>query len=150
MVENHSGGGGSIAAQATAAAKPDGYTVLVAPIAVGAITPHLRKLPYAPLTEFAPVAQLSRFDAVVSSSSRHAGSRRRHLVRRLRAHGHAPGPHRRPGQADQGTQHQARLSAAPASKKIILAFKEFEADDSHPGTWMGGILTEFSLFTLLY
>lgn len=70
VVDNRTGGGGSIAAQATATAKPDGYTVLVAPVAVGAITPHLRQLPYAPLTDFAPVAQLSRFDAVVSSSGK--------------------------------------------------------------------------------
>lgn len=70
VVENRTGGGGSIAAQATASAKADGYTVLVAPIAIGAITPHLRKLPYEPLTAFDPVAQLSRFDAVASSSSK--------------------------------------------------------------------------------
>lgn len=70
VVDNRTGGGGSIAAQVTASAKPDGYTVLVAPIAIGAITPHLRQLPYEPLTDFVPVAQLSRFDAVISSSKK--------------------------------------------------------------------------------
>lgn len=70
VVDNRTGGGGSIAAQATASAKPDGYTVLVAPIAIGAITPHLRQLPYEPLKDFVPVAQLSRFDAVISSSKK--------------------------------------------------------------------------------
>jgi len=58
VVENRGGAGATIGAQAAASAAPDGYTFLLAPTAVLAITPHLRKVPYAP-EDLAPVAKVS-------------------------------------------------------------------------------------------
>lgn len=58
VVENRAGAGATIGAQVAANANPDGYTLLLAPTAVLAITPHLRKVPYEP-ADLTPVAKLS-------------------------------------------------------------------------------------------
>ena len=57
VVENRAGAGGTIAAAVVAKAEPDGYTILLATIAALAVAPHLNsKLPYRPLTDFAPLS----------------------------------------------------------------------------------------------
>ena len=59
VVENRAGAGGTIGAQAVARAPGDGATFLLAPVAIVAITPHLRRVPYDPETDLVPVAMLS-------------------------------------------------------------------------------------------
>lgn len=59
VVENKGGAGGTIGAEAAARADGDGYTFLVAPTAVFAITAHLRKVPYDPFNDFVPVAKMT-------------------------------------------------------------------------------------------
>ena len=54
VVDNRGGAAGTLGAQAAEKEKPDGYTLLLAPTAVFAITPHLRKVPYEPFG-FEPV-----------------------------------------------------------------------------------------------
>jgi len=56
VVDNRSGGGGIIGADIVAKAPADGYTVLLATPAETAILPHMQKLPYNPLKDFAPVS----------------------------------------------------------------------------------------------
>jgi tripartite-type tricarboxylate transporter receptor subunit TctC len=57
VVDNRSGANGIIGAEAVKAAEADGYTLLFGTSGQLAINPSLyRKLPYAPLTDFAPVA----------------------------------------------------------------------------------------------
>jgi tripartite-type tricarboxylate transporter receptor subunit TctC len=57
VIENRAGAGGTIAAAVVARAEPDGYTILLATIAALAVAPHLNsKLPYNPLTDFAPIS----------------------------------------------------------------------------------------------
>jgi tripartite-type tricarboxylate transporter receptor subunit TctC len=56
IVDNRSGGGGVIGADIVAKAVPDGYTVLIATPAETAILPHMQKMPYDPLRDFAPVS----------------------------------------------------------------------------------------------
>jgi tripartite-type tricarboxylate transporter receptor subunit TctC len=60
IIENRSGGGGSIATTAAARAEPDGYTLLVASSATHSILPAMfEKLDYDPIGSFAPIAGMS-------------------------------------------------------------------------------------------
>jgi len=70
VVDNRGGAAGTIGAQATEAAKPDGYTLMLAPTAVLVITPHLRKVPYDPFG-FEPIGLVATSPsiAVVSADS---------------------------------------------------------------------------------
>ena len=58
IVENSGGGGGAIAAQATARATPDGYTLMVAYVGTHGTNPAVRKLPYDAIKDFTPVAMV--------------------------------------------------------------------------------------------
>src|SRR5512132_4041851 len=55
VVENRPGASNTIAADVTAKAAPDGYTLLVATNTGQAIAPHLLKLSYDPLKQLQPV-----------------------------------------------------------------------------------------------
>jgi tripartite-type tricarboxylate transporter receptor subunit TctC len=56
VVENRTGAGGALAAEAAAKAAPDGYTLFVAMHQTNAILPHLvSKLSYDPLKDFMPI-----------------------------------------------------------------------------------------------
>jgi len=56
VVENRPGAANTIAADMTAKAAPDGYTLLLATNTAQAIAPHLMKLGYDPIKDLAPVA----------------------------------------------------------------------------------------------
>ena len=59
FVENKVGAGGNIGADQVAKSPPDGYTLLVATVSTHAINPGLySKMPYDPVRDFAPVAQV--------------------------------------------------------------------------------------------
>jgi tripartite-type tricarboxylate transporter receptor subunit TctC len=58
VVENIGGGGGVIAAQATAKAAPDGYTLMQGYVATHGTSPATRRLPYDPLRDFTPVGMI--------------------------------------------------------------------------------------------
>ena len=65
-VENRPGGGGMIGAEAVAKAPPDGYTILMGTSASQATSVSLfRKVPYDPIADFAPIARISIFPAVL-------------------------------------------------------------------------------------
>lgn len=66
VIENRGGAGGSIGAAVVAAARPDGYTLLVWPTAVMTISPHMMRLPYDPARDFTPVAMLAFSEAAVA------------------------------------------------------------------------------------
>ena len=59
VVENRTGGGGSIGYVYVAKSPPDGYTLLIAPASF-TIGPHLSRSPaYNPVTDFAPIMQMA-------------------------------------------------------------------------------------------
>jgi tripartite-type tricarboxylate transporter receptor subunit TctC len=58
IVDNQSGGGGTIAAQTTARAAPDGYTLLQGYVATHGTSPATRKLPYDAVKDFTPVGMI--------------------------------------------------------------------------------------------
>jgi tripartite-type tricarboxylate transporter receptor subunit TctC len=58
IVENQSGGGGAIAAQATAHAAPDGYTLMLGYVGTHGTNPAVRKLPYDAVNDFTPIAMV--------------------------------------------------------------------------------------------
>jgi tripartite-type tricarboxylate transporter receptor subunit TctC len=58
-VENRTGAGGNLGADAVAKSAPDGYTLLVATVSTHAINPGLyTKMPYDPIRDFEPIAQV--------------------------------------------------------------------------------------------
>jgi tripartite-type tricarboxylate transporter receptor subunit TctC len=59
VVDNRPGAGGNIGADMVAKAPPDGYTLLMGTVSTHAINPGLyKKLPYDPVKDFEPVAQI--------------------------------------------------------------------------------------------
>lgn len=66
IVENRPGQGGSIALSALAKAKPDGHSLVLAPLASMVVNPHLyRSVGYNTLTDFAPVARVADLPLVM-------------------------------------------------------------------------------------
>lgn len=65
-VENRPGGGGMIGAEAVAKSAPDGYTIIMGTSASHATSVSLfRKVPFDPIADFAPIARISIFPAVL-------------------------------------------------------------------------------------
>ncbi len=68
VVDNRGGAGGNIAHDLAAKASPDGYTMVLASVASLAMSPGLHgKLPYDPVNDFAPVAQLVDVSSLISA-----------------------------------------------------------------------------------
>lgn len=67
IVENRTGGGGRIGAQAVKAAAPDGSTLLLAAATQMVLQPHTDPaIGYDPVADFRPVAQVMRFGQVIA------------------------------------------------------------------------------------
>jgi len=59
IYDNRGGGGGVIAGEIVARADPDGYTLLVAAVAVMTVTGSLQKLPFDPIRDFSPITKFA-------------------------------------------------------------------------------------------
>jgi tripartite-type tricarboxylate transporter receptor subunit TctC len=59
VVDNRGGAGGLIGAEIASKAAPDGYTIFISSPGALTILPHLRKVPYDTLKDFAPVGLIS-------------------------------------------------------------------------------------------
>ena len=67
IVENRTGAGGTIGAEAAAKSPPDGYTLFLAGVATHGINPNLRKkLPYDAIKDFAAVSMIPSAPVLVA------------------------------------------------------------------------------------
>jgi len=65
LYENRGGAGGVIAGEIVARATPDGYTLLVAAVAVMTVNSSLMKQPFDPLKDFAPVTKFATVPSIL-------------------------------------------------------------------------------------
>src|SRR5882672_7200575 len=67
VVENKPGAGTIIATEFVARARPDGYTLLMSPMASMAINPAIYpKLPYTPLRDFVPISLVASYPYILA------------------------------------------------------------------------------------
>ena len=59
IVDNRGGAGGNIGMEIVARAPADGYTLVIATVGTWAVNPHLYKLPFDVVKDFAPITQVS-------------------------------------------------------------------------------------------
>jgi tripartite-type tricarboxylate transporter receptor subunit TctC len=59
LYDNRGGGGGVVAGEIVAKANPDGYTLLVAAVAVMTVTGSLQKMPFDPIKDFTPITKFA-------------------------------------------------------------------------------------------
>jgi tripartite-type tricarboxylate transporter receptor subunit TctC len=85
VVDNRSGAGGNIAHEIAAKAAPDGYTMVLASVASLAMSPGLLgKLPFDPINDFSPVAQLVDVSSLLSVHPSSPSKTLRDLVARAK------------------------------------------------------------------
>ena len=69
LYDNRGGGGGVIAGEIVANANPDGYTLLVAAVAVMTVTGSMQKLPFDPIKDFIPITKFANVPNMLAARS---------------------------------------------------------------------------------
>ena len=95
VMDNRGGAGGNIAAEVTAKASPDGYTVMMATIGTHAINYSLySKLPFHPIRDFTPIAFVGESPNMLVTTNRIAASTVKEFIAMAKA---------KPGQLNYGS-----------------------------------------------
>ena len=117
IVENRPGAGNTIAAEVTARAPADGYTILVATNSAQAIAPHMMKLAFDPIRDIAPVALLVVVPNIVAVAPTVSATNIRDLVAEIKA---KPGGFSCGSSGIGSTQHLACEAFALATGATIV------------------------------
>ncbi len=65
VVDNRGGASGNIGMEVVARARADGYTIVIGAVSTWAVNPHLYKLPFNVVKDFAPITQISTSPGVL-------------------------------------------------------------------------------------
>ena len=104
VVENRPGAGGRLVAEAVKNAPADGSVLMLTPIVVTVLAPMVfSKLPYDPIADFAPVAQVANFQFALSVNASPSGEE-----------------HEGPGRLVQGQPGQGELRQPGAGQPAAL------------------------------
>lgn len=86
VVDNRPGAGGRLAAEVVKNAPADGSVLMLTPIVVTVLAPMVfSKLPYDPIADFAPVAQVANYQFALSVNATHPAKSMKELVAWYRA-----------------------------------------------------------------
>jgi len=122
VVENRPGAANTIAADMTAKAAPDGYTLLLATNTAQAIAPHLMKLAYDPIKDLAPVSLIVVVPNVVVAGLAVPAANIKELVALMKA---KPGSFSCGSSGIGSTQHLAceAFALATGTKIVHVPYK---------------------------
>ncbi len=122
VVENRPGAGNTIAADVTARASPDGYTLLVATNSAQAIAPHMMKLGFDPIRDIAPIALIVVVPNVLAVAPSVTANNVRELIAQIKA---KPGEFSCGSSGIGSTQHLAceAFAMATGTKIVHIPYK---------------------------
>ena len=151
IYENRGGGGGVVAGEIVARANPDGYTLLVAAVAVMTVTVSLLdKMPFDPVKDFAPITKFATVPNILVARPGFAPRTLREIVDYARANpGKLTWASSGPGSAGTLTMELFRINnalqivhvpykgAGPATVGVLA--NEADLLFANPGVFMGHI-----------
>jgi tripartite-type tricarboxylate transporter receptor subunit TctC len=122
VIENRPGAGNTIAADVTARAPGDGYTILVATNSAQAIAPHMMKLGFDPIRDLAPVALIVVVPNIVAVAPTVRATSIEELVSEIKAQ---PGGFSCGSSGIGSTQHLAceAFAMATGTKIVHIPYK---------------------------
>jgi tripartite-type tricarboxylate transporter receptor subunit TctC len=122
LYDNRGGGGGVIAGEIVANSNPDGYTLLVAAVAVMTVTGSMQKLPFDPIKDFIPITKFANVPNMLASRTALPVNRAQDVVPYARAN---PGKLRwaTSGTGSAGTMSMELFKLTTAIDVITIPYK---------------------------